>query len=87
MWSAVVAVKTVPSRTTHISSLREALACLRMDWPEKKRDRLLYRRALKLCEGAVNGELNAEIARQTFIAAAQDAELLAAQREARMEPG
>jgi hypothetical protein len=54
---------------------------------QEKRDRLLYRRALKLCEGAVNGELNEEIARQTFIAASQDAELLAAQREPLTEPG
>jgi hypothetical protein len=79
MWSAAVVVKTGPFRTFHISSLHEALVCLRIDWPRDKRDRLHYRRALKLCEGAANGELKVEIAREAFIAAARDADLLAFQ--------
>ena len=86
MWSASVVIKPGPLRTFHISSLQEALVCLRIDWPPDKRDRPLYHRALKLCDAARNGDVNGKAAREALIAAARDAEILVFQTARRTKP-
>ena len=86
MWSADVVIKTDSLGAFPISSLQEALACLRSDWPSAKRCGLLYERALEVCDGAEKGDLKMELARKAFIAAARDAELLSGESIGWLQP-
>src|SRR5262245_647244 len=80
IWIAPVTVKTGPGGAFQIASLQDALVCLRADWPRDKRDRPLHHRALRLCAAAQNGEVKGKVAREAFIAAARDAEVLVPER-------
>jgi hypothetical protein len=61
----------------HISSLQEALICLRTQWPPKEgRDSRSFKRAVRLCTEAADGERSPAAARAAFIAAAREAGIL-----------
>jgi hypothetical protein len=59
----------------HVSSARQAIAMLNGSWREQGSSK--HRAALRACQGAVNGDLSAEIARIAFVDAAEEARVLA----------
>ena len=77
MWSIPVFIRLSPLQTLQISTLHEALNCLRTNWPaDSSRSSPSYQRALSLCTEAVDGERSPAAARAAFIVAARDAGIL-----------
>ena len=70
---ALVVVKSSPvGQLRDINSVREAAEALVGDWP-MKRTRPARRAAILACQDALAGRVTPEVARQAFIAAAQEA--------------
>lgn len=59
-----------------VSSVWEALECLRSQWP--RQDCLEYRRATRICRDALEGWISAAKARKAFALAAKQAGVLVA---------
>jgi Protein of unknown function (DUF982) len=77
MWSASVPINLSPFQKLLISSLQEALICLRTQWPpDKGQDSHSFQRAVRLCTEAADGERSPAAARAAFIAAAREAGIL-----------
>ena len=69
---ALVVVKTSHvGQLRDINSVRDAAEALAGDWP-MKRSRPAYRAAIRACHDALAGKVTPEVARQAFIAAAQE---------------
>jgi hypothetical protein len=77
MWSASVPINLSPFQKLLVSSLQEALTCLRTQWPpDKEQDGHSFQRAVRMCTEAADGERSPAAARAAFIVAARDAGLL-----------
>jgi hypothetical protein len=57
-----------------VSSVWEALECLKNQWPQQ--DGVEYRRATRMCRDALEGWMSPAKARQAFVVAAQRAGVL-----------
>ena len=58
-----------------VENAHDAMELLSGKWREQGSER--YRAAKRACQGALRGEVSAEAARQAFIAAAEEARVLA----------
>ena len=72
---ALVVVKTsYAGHLRNINSVSDAAEALAGDWPMRRR-RPAYRAAIRACRDALAGTVTPDVARQAFIAAAQEVEI------------
>lgn len=77
-WNSPVYIASSDHGLVVVSTTARAAECLVYGWPSSEGDKL--RAALEACLGVLTAEQLPELARQTFIAAAHEARLLASQQ-------
>ncbi|WP_422394508.1 DUF982 domain-containing protein [Nitrospirillum amazonense] len=75
-WFKAAPIWETPAISRRVTSVEEALRCLMELWPDEHRASATYEAAIDACEEAISAAGTVEVARDAFVAAADEAGIL-----------